>query len=230
MDIEFEERGNNVLFQIINYDLKYEPILKMCYYEKVGNTYLKSFSKDIKNIERIKDNFKKNAGTMFDQLGYFTEVPWEEAIYEFVKKIAGTNINWWLTGSCAACIRGIPFKPHDLDIMVDSKDIEKIKKLFSEWIVEPIIDTNGWLTKDFGVLFKHARIDIASDPSSCLDNPEPVDCGAYAKEHLEEVTFKGYTIKVPPIKLQINANRRRNRMERVKLLEKYLNNNLCINR
>jgi hypothetical protein len=29
--------------------------------------------------------------------------------------------------------------------------------------IEPVVDTGGWLTRDFGV-FWHRRIDIASDP------------------------------------------------------------------
>jgi hypothetical protein len=63
--------------------------------------------------------------------------------------------------------------PHDVDIMTDSKSIEEITDVFSDYLIEPIVDTNGWLTKDFGVIFLHARIDIASDPQEILDIPEP---------------------------------------------------------
>ncbi|QVK19531.1 hypothetical protein KHQ81_02700 [Mycoplasmatota bacterium] len=160
---------------------------------------------------------------MFNQVGYFEEIPWEKALLAFSERMNKYHIDWWLTGSCAACIRGIPLKPHDVDIMVDSKDVVKLNHLFTNWMIEPFIDTGGWVTKDFGVLFKYARIDIASDPSPSLDQPEPVDCGPYAKDHLETVQFKGYQIKVPPLQLLINANKRRNRLDRVKLLGSYLN-------
>lgn len=224
MDILFEEYGNYVIYRIVNFDLKYEPVFKMCFYDKDEQSYFKNFDKTIENLEIIKRNFKREAFEMFNQLGHFKEAPWEDALIEFIKRVDKTDIRWWLTGSCAACIRGISFKPHDIDIMVDAKDIKQIRQLFLDWTVEPIIDTNGWLTKDFGVLFNHARIDIASDPCDRLDQPEPVDCGPYAKNHLEEVLFKGYNVKVPPVELQINANKRRNRIERVKLLEEYLMN------
>ena len=79
------------------------------------------------------------------------------------------------------------------------------------------------MTKDFGVIFLYARIDIASDPQDSLDDPEPVDCGPYAKRNLEELVWNGYVIKVPPIELQLNVNRRRERLDRVELIEAYMN-------
>lgn len=79
------------------------------------------------------------------------------------------------------------------------------------------------MTKDFGVLFLHARIDIASDPQACLDDPEPVDCGPYAKEHLDTVTWNGYDIKVPPLSLQLHVNKLRGRHDRARLIQDYMN-------
>lgn len=223
MNIVFEDNRREVIFRVKDFEPKYESILKMCFYEKDGDSYIKKYSNQIKNIKIIQENFKNNAEVMFNQVGYFEDIPWEKALLAFSERINQFDIDWWLTGSCAACIRGIPLNPHDVDIMVDSKDVEQLNNLFSDWMIEPFIDTGGWVTKDFGVLFKYARIDIASDPSPSLDQPEPVDCGPYAKDHLETVLFKGHQIKVPPIQLQINANRRRSRLDRVKLLEAYLN-------
>lgn len=222
MEISFQEYGDNVIFRVYNYDKKYDEILKMCFYQSDGDSYIKKFSKDIKNIEKIKLNYQKHAEEMFSQLGYFRPIPWERALLEFLKRVEGTKIDWWLTGSCAACLRGIALNPHDVDIMIDSKDVEKVSEVFAGYIVEPIVDTMGWLTKDFGVIFLHARIDIASDPHPCLDEPEPIDCGPYARKNLEELIWNGYKINVPPLHLQLNANKRRKRTHRVKLIEKYI--------
>ncbi len=225
MNITFQERGCDIIFIISNYDIKYEPVLKMCYFEKEGNSFIKKYNKNIRNIQIIKNNFLNHAEEMFSQLGYFTNIPWEDALLEFIKRVEGKNINWWLTGSCACCIRGIKLNPHDVDIMVDSKDVEKLNELFLDCMVEPLVDTNGWVTKDFGVLFKQARIDIASDPSSILDEPTPIDCGPYARAHLEAVMFKGYKVLVPPLTLSLNVNKKRKRLERVKLIEDFINKN-----
>jgi len=140
----------------------------------------------------------------------------------FCEKVKGYNIDWWLTGSCASCIRGISLKPHDVDIMVDSKDVYLIEDIFAENLIEPVVDTGGWLTKDFGVIFLNARIDIASDPVESLDDPIPVDCGPTAKKSLEIINWEGFEIKVPPIELQLNANKIRNRLDRAKLIEDYI--------
>ena len=221
MIIDFKKNDTKVTFVITDYE-RHEEALKMCYYQKEGDAYVKSFSSDIPNLERIMQHYKEHAEEMFSQLIYLSPIPWEEALEVFAKRVEGSGIRWWLVGSCAACIRGIPMNPHDVDIMMDSKDVDKINALFADYIIEPIVDTNGWLTKDFGVLFWHGRIDIATDPVASLDEPVPVDCGPYGREHLEEVIWRGHTILVPPIDLMINANRLRGRMERVDMLESYL--------
>jgi hypothetical protein len=222
MRISFEECHDDIIFRLSDFDPKYEPVFQMCFYQHDGQSYLKRFSKQTKDLEKIMAHYAHSAEEMFAQLGYFKPIPWEDALFAFVEKLAGAKVAWWLTGSCAACIRGIPFQPHDVDIMVDSKDLETIRDIFADDLIEPIIDTKGWVTKDFGVIFLHARIDIASDPQAVLDEPEPVDCGPYAKSHLEECRWRGHVLRVPPVQLQLNVNRRRGRTERVKLLEEYL--------
>jgi len=222
MRVSFEEADEKVIFRISEFHPKYERILQMCFYENDGEGYIKVYPKNARHLDKIKKRYFEKAKLMFDQLGYFVPVPWEKALMEFCKRTQGTNINWWLTGSCAACIRGIKMYPHDVDIMTDSKSVEEITDVFSDYLIEPIVDTNGWLTKDFGVIFLHARIDIASDPQKILDIPDPVDCGPYAKNNLEIINWNGYEIKIPPLELQLTANKKRERIDRVKLIEDFM--------
>jgi hypothetical protein len=222
MKISFEEKENEVIFRIDDVDEKYYQVLKDCYYQQAGKSYFKKFPKDSKDLLIIQHNFSLYADKIFGQAGHFLPVPWEKALSEFIERLNESEINWWLAGSCAACIRGIPIKPHDVDIMIDSKDVEKIYSRFLDCIVEPIIDTRGWVTKGFGVIFLHARIDIASDPQPAADIPTPSDFGPYAKQHLKTVTWKGVQIKVPPLYLYLNTNKQRGRFDRVNLIEKYL--------
>jgi len=211
-----------VEFGIADFDPKYRPVLKMCFYEDKGDTFTKTFLKDSPHMEAIRAHYVLNAKRMFDQLGYWIPIPWETALEAFCQRIKDQNIDWWLVGSCSACVRGIPLHPHDIDIMIDSKDTEKVTDLFAGDLIEPMINTEGWVTKEFGVVFLHARIDIASDPSESLDHPDPVDCGPYAKQHLEHVQWRGFTIPVPPIEFLVQSNRKRRRTDRVQILEEYL--------
>ena len=224
MKVSFEELDNEIIYRIHDFDSKYEPILKMCFYQNDGQGYVKKYPAKAKYIEKMKKRYSEYAETMFDQLGYFTEVPWESGLQKFCSMVRDSNIDWWLTGSCATCIRGVNLNPHDIDIMIDSKSCSELTELFQDYLIEPIIDTDGWLTKDFGVIFIDVRIDIASDPAPILDNPEPVDCGPYAKNNLETINWKGYEVKVPPLQLQLNVNRLRGRLDRVEKIEDFLKN------
>ncbi|WP_199221468.1 hypothetical protein [Desulfonatronum sp. SC1] len=223
MKISFEEENDAVVFRVSEFHKKYESVLKICFYSQESSSYTKRFPKNTKYLDKIMKYYYDHAQDMFDQLGYFKPIPWDIALFDFAKELENKDINWWLTGSCAVCVRGIPLNPHDVDIMIDSSDVYKISDMFSDYLIEPIVDTNGWLTKDFGVIFRHARIDIASDPQDILDNPEPIDCGPSALANLEEVNWKGLIIKVPPLHLSLNVNKRRKRIDRVTKIEQYLN-------
>jgi len=220
--VSFENIDDDVIFRISDFELKYERILKMCFYTNDGKGYTKRYPADAKYLAKMQERYAQKARLMFDQLGYFTEIPWEKGLEKFCEIMEGQNIDWWLTGSCAACIRGVRLNPHDIDIMINSADKDKITELFSDYLIEPIIDTNGWVTKDFGVMFLEVRIDIASDPSPLIDQPEPADCGPYARNHLEIIEWNGYKIQVPPLQLQLNVNRRRERFDRVKIIEEFI--------
>lgn len=222
MNIEFLRNNDIVTFRVRNFSTSIEEALRMCFYEKVDNAYVKHFPSSTPYLDKIMAHYEKYAEEMFLQLMYQRPILWEKGLLKFVRRVNKSDVDWWLTGSCAACIRGIKMNPHDVDIMVDSQSIGLITELFKDDIIEPIVDTNGWLTKEFGVLFIHCRIDIASDPQSSLDEPEPVDCGPYAKSKLETIDWNGYAIRIPPIELQLNVNKRRQRIERVELIKEYI--------
>ncbi len=223
MKIEFEALNDEVIYRVYDFDPKYENILQMCFYQNDGRGYIKKYPKNTKYLDKMKQRYSQNAQLMFDQLGYFSVVPWKIGLKKFCSMVQGSSINWWLTGSCATCIRGIELNPHDIDIMIDSKSVAEITELFKDYLIEPIVSTNGWLTKDFGVIFMDVRIDIASDPAPILDEPEPVDCGPYALKNLEIIYWNGFQIKVPPLDLQLNVNRKRGRKDRVEKIEEFLN-------
>ena len=225
MKIVFEEKENDIIFRLLDFDSKYTQIFEACFYQNDSESYYKKFSKDIKHIDIIKSNYQKNAKTMFDQCGHFVSIPWEKGLQNVCSIMHNSGIEWWLTGSCATCIRGIDLNPHDIDIIINSKYLDEAIELYSSYLIEPVIDTNGWITKYFGVAFNQVRIDLAFDPSPELDIPEPSDCGPFAQNNLEEIEWRGFKIKVPPLFLQLKTNEYRGRMDRVEKITEYLEKN-----
>lgn len=221
MKLWTEEKDGKVYFRIGKPDPKYLPVFRMCYYHGDEQGFYKVYPADYPHIGIIRQNFIRHGENMFNQLGYFAPIPWEDGLLAFADRVAGKGIDWWLTGSCAMCVRGIRIEPHDVDIMVNSHDIPAIMEIFRDDIFEPLLNTEGWVTKDFGVLFIACRIDIATDPSSRLDDPEPVDCGPYAKAHLETIIWQDHQISIPPLELSIAVNKKRERWDRVRLMEEF---------
>src|SRR6056297_885270 len=224
MDIFFEENEQNIKFILKNVEKKFIPVLDEQYYVRKNHDFYKTFSKPVKNINKIKENYKKYNLEMVLQAGKFKKIMWDEALLSFIKRIEEYDIDWWLTGSCALKIRGIDIYPHNVDIMLNSEDIEKINELFVDNIIWPISDTNGWIVKYFGVIFLNGQIDLAFDPQDFADDPEPVDFGPYAKKHLEIIRWNNYDIKVPPLELQLKSNKLRRRKKRVEKIQEFLGN------
>ena len=225
MKISFQEDDSQVLFVISDVSSEYRSAFESSFYSLENGSYVKGFPKDTKNMDRIKSNFEKYADDMFGQMVNLKKVMWEDALLGFISKVEGTDIDWWLTGSCATCLRGVAIQPHDVDIMLNSRDMDKINDIFADHIVEPIRSSNGWVVKNFGVMFMEARIDLAFDPEGFVDDPEPVDFGPYAMEHLEPITWRDHVIKAPPLELQLQVNRRRGRKDRVQAIESFLHKN-----
>ncbi len=222
MILDSYDNEGQIRFAISRFDKKYRKILDMCFYQEQDGIFCKDFPKEYPHIDKVRKNFENHGKKMFDQIGYFSNIPWEEALLSFCQMVEGYDIDWWLVGSCASCLRGIELNPHDVDIMIDSKDVAIISQIFSDYLIEPLVDTKGWMTKDFGVIFFKARIDIASDPVKELDDPLPVDCGPTARDNLETINWRGFPVRIPPIEFQLNSNRIRGRYKRVELIEKYI--------
>ena len=63
------------------------------------------------------------------------------------------KIKWALIGSTNMQLQGMEVSPHDLDIVVQLKDLEKMREIFSDYNVsavkelKPLTDEPGWEVK-----------------------------------------------------------------------------------
>ncbi len=224
MQIEFVDDAPTVLFRLTDVEPPIAAVLPAADWEQFGDVWQRSYPADAPHIDRIMSYFFANAERMFRQVAGLDPVPWEDAIVAFAERARVAGIDWWLTGSGAAAIRGTGIVPHDLDIMFDPAQRELVLSTFGDVLIQPLIDTEGWVTRYFGVLFLHAQIDIAADPDPAFDDPEPSDFGPFAAAHLETVSWNGWSVRVPPLYLQEAVNRRRGRLDRASLIERALAN------
>ena len=220
MEITFVEDDSNITFVVRRFAGVYEPVLRSLFFQPQDDSYVKTFPKDLRHMEQTRRNFAAHAEEMLAQHGYLRPTPWEDALEAVSQRLREANIDWWLTGSCAAAVRGVVLCPCDVDVMLDPADHEKVADLLADWMIKPIIDTQGWVTKLFGVAFPRARVDLAFGPQPALDEPELSDSGPYAAAHLEAIRWRDYELRLPPLALQAATNKRRGRLDRAAAIER----------
>ena len=74
----------------------------------------------------------------------------KEIIILVAKKLKKVNIKWALIGSTNLTLQGVNILPHDLDIVVESNSLRKVKKIFEEFRLSefketiPMTDKPAW--------------------------------------------------------------------------------------
>lgn len=62
-------------------------------------------------------------------------VPWQGALAEVCRRLTGAGVDWWLTGSAALAVRGIPLTPGDLDLVVSDEDARRVGDLLLDGLI-----------------------------------------------------------------------------------------------
>ena len=121
------------------------------------------------------------------------------------------GIEWYIIGSVSEAALGVDIKPHDMDIVVHTKDFYKVKDLFREYVIEPFGDNKGtWLVRYFGKLYiDGASVDIVADEKMNFEN------------HVK-VSWNGYDIFILPLKIRYEIEIQRDRKDRIKAIEEFM--------
>lgn len=193
---------------------KYERNLLAAWYEKNRTGYQKTYSLvdkengiGDKDIEIVCSNFSKLGPLMFKG-----NLDWEEVLPIIIDKFLKNNIEWYLFGSVSDAIRGIKITPHDMDLIVHTKDFLKVKDLFSDYVVEPFIDNKeSWVVRYFGrVSLGRSYIDIVAAENLNSEN------------HLyDKVVWKGYEVLVERFENRYQLELKRNRPDRLEAMDEY---------
>jgi hypothetical protein len=62
----------------------------------------------------------------------------KDAVRTVFSRLDGSGILWCLAGSVNMQLQGIQVEPHDLDVVIQHKDMEKVRALFSGYSASPV--------------------------------------------------------------------------------------------
>lgn len=170
-------------------------------------------------VDRYFEHFAASIETMILQSARLVPVPWEDALLEFVRRVRGTALRWWLYGSAALAVRGLAIEPGDIDINVS--DTWLAGRLFDDVLVAPVSEMRGWVAKSGGRAFRSAIIEWLADPLVEYDDAAaPHEQGPLIISQLETVHWHGHAIRLPPLSAQLHVCERRGLNGRADLIRR----------
>ncbi len=215
-------RGPETYFIIADADPIYHDAIRDLFYLPLEEGFGKAFPTSTPGLDDVYANFQTHAEEMVLQMAGARPVPWEECLLAFLEAIEPQSIDWWLCGSAALAVRGIAIEPHDIDLVVGDANAETLAELLMGSLIEPLVRVEDWFCNWFARAFLHARLEWVGGVDERADQPEVSDFGPTAASRLETVVWRGREIRVPPLDLQRDHNRRRGLKDRVRLIERAL--------
>lgn len=85
-------------------------------------------------------------------------MPWDDALQAVVDRLDGESVSWFLGCSEALAVRGINVQPGDLDLIITGEDAGRIKQVFQDALVQPVIHSPGWLWSWFSRVFLYGQV------------------------------------------------------------------------
>lgn len=211
------ETETEFIFCVEDADIKFDDNLQAAWWKKADKKFIKSYPKemddgvDAKDKELVKRNFARLGKSMFE--GVFD---WQKVILLLAQKFSDNGIEWYIIGSTSEAVLGVNIKPHDIDIIVHTKDFYKVKSIFSNYVVEPFVDNKGtWLVRYFGRLcLGGAIVDIAADERMNIESHQ---------HKYDKVSWNGFDIFIEPLQVRYQTELDRNRDERIMAIEEFMN-------
>ncbi len=214
MRISEKTADGKTSFLVSSLDPSYHGAAKDLGFVETDEGFARVFEASTLHLDQIFARFVSFAEDMILQAAGARSVPWDKALLTFLEQTSGENVDWWLTGSAALAIRGIDCVPPDIDIITDGDGAKQLGRAMSEWLVEPVQESHGWIARWFGRAFTQARIEWVGDVEKWVDDRGPSDFGPAARTRLQTARWRGYTIRVPPLEMQLEACERRGLKDR----------------
>jgi hypothetical protein len=216
--------GDQTSFIVAEADPACFQALRDLAFTETADGFARSFPSASPLLDRAYDNFALDAEEMILQTARLRPVPWDRALEAFLSIVESEAMamTWWLVGSTALAVRGLDITPRDIDLSVDAAGAHRLADLLADSIVQPVQATPDWFCDWFGRAFLHARIEWVGGVDARADDPEISDFGPTAASRMQTIQWRGHTVHVPPLELQLLISQRRGLSERVAQIQKMM--------
>lgn len=209
-------------FVLTDLDSTLDEIARAHFFTPFEGGLAKRYPADTPHLERIFANFERYAEPLFLQKGGLVPCDWEAGLLTFLQLVDGQGLDWYLVGSAALSARGLKVAPGDIDFVTAEADAPKLGELALDYLVQPVEDSTGWISKWFARAYMHTCVEWVGGVNDSADAQGISDFGPVAMSRLETIEWRGYPIRVPPLDLQLAVNQRRGKLERAALIESAL--------
>jgi hypothetical protein len=213
-----ERENGRVRFVVASTDPLYQDRLEhLGYLGTGGGRFATLWFPDSASTSAYFGRFSGSIEQMVLQSARLVPVPWENALLEFLRRVDGSGLHWWLYGSAALAVRGLDLEPGDVDLNVS--DAALAGEIFDDLLVTPVLELEGWWAPRIGRAFYGAIVEWLSEPHPELDDPaDPGEQGPFVADLLETVEWRGYRLRIPPLSVQLRTCERRGLRERAQLI------------
>jgi hypothetical protein len=207
--------GGSADFVVVTDDALYQDRLVHMGWHQAGSSSFSRLLRVTDDIESIHRRFSQHLEEMLLQSARLRPVGWADALAEFARRAEHSELRWWLYGSGALAVRGVHIVPGDLDLAVDDPD--EAARVLDDLLVEPVTRHDAWIAEWTARAFYGALIEFTSGPRSV---PEADEQGPVAASHLEVVSWRGHSVAVPRLDLQLSVAERRGLRDRADLIRR----------
>lgn len=218
LDTSVEESGGHARFTVATADsLAQDRLVHMGYLPIAEARFATRWFPQSANVRRYYDRFAASIKQMVLQSARLVPVPWEDALREFLRRVETTDLDWWIYGSAALAVRGLPIEPGDIDIHVN--DAALTGRIFDDLLVTPVERMNAWVATYTVRAFCHVTIEWLSEPNAKHDSRSaPHEQGPFIADQIETVQWREHVVPLAPLSAQLGVCDRRGLTARADLI------------
>jgi len=159
----------------------------------------------------------------WSQLAYSIRTGQSVVLRKLYNELAGSSVNWVVTGSLNFALQGLPIIPHDIDIQTDRRCAYEIERRFALYVTKKVMFSSAeCIRSHFGALqIDGITVELMGDVQKRLEDgswEDPVDLN----RHKLFVAFEGMDVPVLSLKYEAQTYRKLGRIERAQMLQEAL--------